>query len=191
MTSARQKPTATLLRDGRVLIAGGLNNGEVLDTAELFDPATGKFTATTGLMTSGRWRHTATLLQDGRVLIVGGEDQDGVPADTSELFDPDTGKFLRVRVHGLSALRPHGHAHGGRPGSGGGRLLPPQGQRSTRLSRTVRSYLMLRTVLDAIATACRAASLQEWELVPTISRTIITPISLLTHARRRPPGRAV
>ena len=58
--------TATALRDGHVLITGG---GSV--SAEIYDPASGEFTAT-GAMTTARWAPTATLLSDGRVLIAGG-----------------------------------------------------------------------------------------------------------------------
>jgi hypothetical protein len=92
MADARERPTATLLQDGRVLVAGGTNLGRPLDTAELFDPKTGTFSAT-GSMVSARWGHTATLLRDGRVFIAGGEDQEGVPLATTEIFDPRTGLF--------------------------------------------------------------------------------------------------
>jgi len=76
MVSPRVGPAA-LLPDGRVLFTGG--SGLIIDatglgrlrTAELFDPATGKFTATSPMITA-RIGHTATLLQDGRVLIAGG-----------------------------------------------------------------------------------------------------------------------
>ncbi len=80
--------TATRLLDGRVLIAGG--NG-ANTSAELYNPATGTFSAT-GSLNDLREGHTATLLMDGRVLIAGG----GTPSAgtvTAELFDPSTGTF--------------------------------------------------------------------------------------------------
>jgi hypothetical protein len=88
MTAARAGHTATLLRDGRVLIAGGYLGGpdDSLNSAELYDPASGTFTAT-GAMTAPRVFHAATLLADGRVLIVGG----GVAG--AEIYDPATGAF--------------------------------------------------------------------------------------------------
>jgi hypothetical protein len=84
MTTARSQHTATLLFDGRVLIAGGSALGPSLASAELYDPATGVFTPT-GDMTVGRVLDTATLLADGRVLIVGNSN--------AELYDPFTGTF--------------------------------------------------------------------------------------------------
>jgi hypothetical protein len=102
MRSARTGAAAALLPDGRVLIAGGygcrntktcspedtLNGGDSIASAELYDPATGKF-ATTGSMSVSRCNATATPLQDGRVLVLNGG------SEVAELYDPDTGKFSR------------------------------------------------------------------------------------------------
>lgn len=71
MLEPRSGHTATLLQDGKVLIAGGMRrNQDFYSSAELFDPATGKFQAT-GAMSVARVGHAAVLLRSGKVLIGG------------------------------------------------------------------------------------------------------------------------
>jgi hypothetical protein len=97
MIVARAYQTATLIQDGRVLIAGGYDakqtGSETYASAELYEPATGKFSAT-GSMASPRLVHTATLLPDGRVMVAGGRpDVDESPTGSVELYDPVAGRF--------------------------------------------------------------------------------------------------
>jgi galactose oxidase-like protein len=93
MGVARAAHTATRLRDGRVLLAGGFDDQEgSTASAELFDPRTGTSTPT-GSMSVPRVSHTATLLEDGRVLIAGGFDVGGERLSTAELYEPESGRF--------------------------------------------------------------------------------------------------
>lgn len=107
----RMGHAAALLADGRVLITGGLDTDEATPesfarSAELYDPASGTFSAT-GDMVAPHAFHTATTLADGRVLIVGfGEELvTGMSGDASpdllssaEVYDPATGTFTVVEV---------------------------------------------------------------------------------------------
>ena len=102
MSKRRSFATATLLTDGRVLIAGGVTAGA---GAELYDPATGTFTST-GSMTVGRASHTATLLSNGKVLIAGGGGVSPALA-SAELYDPATGTFSTT---GSMASPRNGHS---------------------------------------------------------------------------------
>jgi hypothetical protein len=102
MNSPRRLHTATLLPGGGVLVVGGFNSdvsSPVLRSAELYDPATGSWTATGDLITP-RVAHTATLLHNGKVLVAGGVgplgpsfDHGGDGVDTAELYDPATGQW--------------------------------------------------------------------------------------------------
>ena len=115
MLSARTGFSATLLQDGRVLVAGGFSHfcpglfSCYLSSAELFDPASGTFSST-GSMTMPRSNATATELNNGMVLIAGGQDNSG-PLSTLELFDPAKGIFTLAgnmltprRLHSAVAL---------------------------------------------------------------------------------------
>jgi hypothetical protein len=90
LSVARRGPTATLLPNGQVLVAGGVF-GAYLASAELYDPATGLWTPT-GNIAMGRTLHTATLLPNGQVLVAGGFNHGTAPRP-AELYDPATGTW--------------------------------------------------------------------------------------------------
>jgi hypothetical protein len=88
LSTARENHTATLLPDGRVLVAGGFNSTSfTLSSAEIFDPAAnggeGAWSPT-GSMGTSRYSHTATLLTNGRVLVAGRPSTN----TSAEIFDP-------------------------------------------------------------------------------------------------------
>src|SRR4051794_1552464 len=69
MAAARQYHTATTLQNGTVLVAGGCSD-IMLDSGEIFDPATGHWTSTNP-MSAAHCQHTANLLHNGKVLVAG------------------------------------------------------------------------------------------------------------------------
>ncbi|WP_437320559.1 kelch repeat-containing protein [Sorangium sp. So ce385] len=116
MSAPHYRHTATLLPDGRVLVAGGgYRLADASDSAEIFDPASGQWSVH-GSTNTARANHTATLLPDGRVLVAGGEGPDGA-LDSTEVFDPkagqggrwSTGKPMRAaRADHTATLLPDG-----------------------------------------------------------------------------------
>ena len=104
MNQGRDSATATLLPNGKVLVAGGFSLGPTgsvvsLANVELYDPATNTFAppGSTPTMNQARASATAALLPSGKVLIAGG---DGLPGDGTvmhltsvELYDPATNTF--------------------------------------------------------------------------------------------------
>ncbi len=120
LPAPRRGHSATLLHDGRVLLAGGflccvpIEGGArefAATSALIYDPGADTFTPT-GDLAKGRAFHEATLLPDGRVLVTGGLGDDATPAPTAaEIYDPAAGTFgpageLSVgrALHGAVAL---------------------------------------------------------------------------------------
>jgi MYXO-CTERM domain-containing protein len=120
MADTRSRHTATLLLDGRVLVVAGcssignageypyrceaLATGPGSNRSELFEPATGTWTAAPSFPYR-RYDHTASLLPDGRVLIVGGETDNKY----TKLFDPSTGDW-QWGPEAVTARRAHAAA---------------------------------------------------------------------------------
>ena len=82
MLYARSYHQAALLPSGKVLLAGG--SGDACNTAEVFDPSTGKFTRTS-YMAEEKINGSSTVLLDGRVLLIGGMGTAAYSA-TAELY---------------------------------------------------------------------------------------------------------
>jgi len=103
MSTPREGHTATMLRNGRVLVVGGSPNGiQTTGSAEIYDPASGTF-SNTGHLHQPRVAHVAALLGTGKVLIAGGG-RGGMPGgyisyDTAEMYDPSTRTFTAIRAH--------------------------------------------------------------------------------------------
>src|SRR5207245_1577649 len=90
-TTPRFVPSATLLGNGKVLVAGGLTDQGTTASCELYDPQTQK-SVSTGSMLLNRYCMQAVLMDDGKVLLTGGRDG-GAGSNyfgECELYDPVT-----------------------------------------------------------------------------------------------------
>lgn len=101
MTTRRHEHTATLLKNGTVLVAGG--SGSALPHAEVLDPETALWVPTPGSMSRFRERHTATLLDNGKVLVAAGKNAN-IVLHSAELYDPATGNWSTTLFMNQSRL---------------------------------------------------------------------------------------
>lgn len=163
MNVARWWPTATLLQDGRVLVAGGDGKG----TAELFDPKTGTFTLT-GTMVQARSEAMAVRLSDGRVLIAGGDE-----LGTAELFDPRsstfaaTGSMHEPHWNGTATLLPDGRVL----------IAGGSGQTGTHGSPTAELYDPATGAFALTGSMNQARELQTATLIPGVGVLIAGGVS--------------
>src|SRR5262249_27341752 len=102
--------TATLLRNGKVLVVAGVDSNLMVSaSAELYDPASESWTAT-GSLNTARSFHTATLMPNGEVLVAGGDSI----GPSAELYDPAsgtwtaTGSLATARGYHTATLLPNG-----------------------------------------------------------------------------------
>jgi hypothetical protein len=123
MAESRGSHTAIALKNGKVLVVGGGSgrypSQTIYRSAELYDPATGKFTPA-GQMNVPRHKHAAILLPSGKVLIVGGSDNRDWHGEyaSAELYDPATNAFTttgnmntqRFKLPAAVTLLPNGKA---------------------------------------------------------------------------------
>ena len=92
MSVNRAAHTATALRDGRVLVAGGFTDTGSANGAEVYASEAGRFSSLPPMLTT-RHSHTATRLPDGKVLVAGGYGEGTTTLATAEVFDPATNTF--------------------------------------------------------------------------------------------------
>ncbi len=121
--TARYGHSATLLTDGKVLVAGGVTSSDgytfvTIASAELYDPVAGTFSATGSLNTARS--APATLLENGQVLVAGGSSiSAGAPFASAEIYDPTAGTFsftgslITARSGNSSTLLQDGKGHCG------------------------------------------------------------------------------
>jgi hypothetical protein len=116
---------ATTLIDGRVLVAGGNNGTDDLKSAEIFEPSSQIFEATTTTLSFERSGHAAVLLPNNNSVLIAGGTHNNVPVQTSDLFVPaefpdpysygmgsfaQTGDLLTARARAIASPHIEGYA---------------------------------------------------------------------------------
>ena len=167
MPVALHSHSATLLFDGRVLVAGGNNGTGEVNASYIYDPATGLWTATAALpLSRPRFGHTATLLPDDTVMISGGMTRFGTIPSEIEVYRIDASSWVSTggpfaggaRAFHTMTLAADGkvYAIGGGDGVIGGREPPlGSGSRATRPTRTPTAPRHPRSTITAWHRSCR------------------------------------
>jgi predicted secreted protein len=99
MARGRNGHSATVLPNGKVLVAGGYSTGGPIAAAELYDPASGTWSLA-GSMSAVRDWHTGTLLPSGNVLIAGGQSAVLDSITNCDIYDPTTGTWSTANALG-------------------------------------------------------------------------------------------
>jgi Kelch motif/Galactose oxidase, central domain len=114
MRMPRAHHTATLLKDGRVMVIGGIGDDRLpLAGVEIYEPRTNQWNAGPDLAVA-RTGHTANLLPDGRVLVAGGTDVAGNAVQLAEIWSPGSeqwqpaGELLSARTGHAATTLPDG-----------------------------------------------------------------------------------
>src|SRR5438552_16869318 len=104
MNSPRADHTATILEDGRVLVAGGFDAQGFLSSAEIYDAHLGSWNMTAS-MASPQAYHAAVRLPDGRVLVAAGASNIAGKSSSSEIYNPSTALWTLYGSMNLARMR--------------------------------------------------------------------------------------
>ena len=185
ITTARSAHAATLLPNGNVLIAGGYDGSNYLNSCELYDPASGTWSGT-GSMTFSRENFTATVLQNGMVLVAGGFDGNNY-LNNCELYDPvsgtwsNTGSMGTARTFHTATLLPDGKVlvTGGKAGGGNNYLNSAElydpvsgtwsGTGSMAITRTLHTATLLQNGKVLVAGGYNGSYFNTCELYDPVS----------------------
>ncbi|HWO00328.1 MAG TPA: kelch repeat-containing protein, partial [Blastocatellia bacterium] len=188
LNTFRSRHSATLLQNGKVLVAGGVSDfdTDLIDVAvsELYDPDTGTW-STTGKLNTYRFNHTATLLQNGKILVAGGANG-SVLIDSAELYDPDTGTWSNTGNLNIPRNDPATLLHSGKvlvAGSDTAELYDPQagtwsrtaGLNAPRVSYTATLLPDGRVLAAGGKSSSSAAKLNSSEIFEPDTETWIGP----------------
>ena len=190
LNTGRLAHTATLLPNGKVLVAGGV--GSLLASAELYDPASGSWTVT-GNLNIARDHHTATLLPNGKVLVAGGQGFGALAS--AELYDPAsgtwtvTGNLNTARYYHTATLLPNGMVLVA-GGWNGGRGTPGSAEPGSLTPAAIRGDVAAqRRAWPAVFPALAARNSTTRRAEAGRSRAASTPHAGITRRRCCPTAR--